>query len=235
MKIRTNLFLATLTAAAFASSANADLIKIDFGKAKGEAAGNYNNINDSSSSNSNFNGVAISLDDFNTGLDTGIDLTVSGPTNSFWGDSGSGANYNGPYPAAVASEPATATGDGLFSFGETVTLTFSALTVGQAYEFLIYSARGNNGPDATFTPTVFGTSGGADSISIVKNNDDETATLTGTSDVNGVFAFTWTNAGATGNASALNFIQVSEVPEPGSLALMGLGTLCVLKRRRRSA
>lgn len=38
-------------------------------------------------------------------------------------------------------------------------------------------------------------------------------------------------AAANGDFGAINSLEINEVPEPGSLALLGLGSLCLLRRR----
>ena len=41
-----------------------------------------------------------------------------------------------------------------------------------------------------------------------------------------------TNSQTNGNTFEVDFIQINDVPEPSSLALLGLGGLCMMRRRR---
>ena len=163
---------------------------------------------------------------------TGIGFAYSETSSGGSGFAGPGANYAGSYPATVATLPASALQDSIYinSSSHSVTLTFSGLDSGSTYDFLTYGARGNSGSDATYTIT--GGNSGSGTISDVFNNATQTVNITGiTPNGSNEITFLWTT---TGSASGLNLIQITTaVPEPSSTALIGLGGLALILRRRR--
>ena len=143
------------------------------------------------------------------------------------------------------------------------TLTFSGLTAGLDYELQIFTndARGGNGAGGRDNLWQVGFSDGVDPIdltapagvSILNNRDPDTLTgetsgnfIIGTFTADGTtqsFDFAGTRNAFTsiaGGQSQINALQLRDVtatavPEPGSLAVLGLGSLVMFRRRRRSA
>ncbi|MEM6260741.1 MAG: PEP-CTERM sorting domain-containing protein [Planctomycetota bacterium] len=165
-----------------------------------------------------------------TGAATGIkvDFTYVGAASV----AGDGADYSGPYPAAVASLPLTALSDSFFTNNSgQATMTLSGLDDGMVYDFLFYGARGNNDSMATYAVT-----GSGDTVEVtidaVFENASSAPTILGVSPDN-EGEITVVIGGGTNPRVALNVLQITErVPEPGSLALLALGGVLIARRRR---
>jgi PEP-CTERM motif len=233
----TKIFVSAFAISAMVAGSAAAGILIDFGAAQNGSqttAGNWNNIERTTVGAGNqaddILGLTYNLID-DTGADSGIDMVITDTASGAgFDEAGAGANWNGPYPAAISSQPMTALQDGLFlTSANTATLTFAGLNDALTYTFTMYGARGNTGSADIFTPTIFGSNSGPASITNVLMNSTEVASITGTS-TGGAFAFVWSTPGAGGS---LNFMSISTVPEPGSLTLFGLSGLVGLGVRRR--
>lgn len=130
--------------------------------------------------------------------------------------------------------------------GKTQTMSLSGLTVGVQYDLRIYAGRWSTGVDRSSTFTFDPDGPGAISDTTVSINEDNPTALglvagdayyinyryTAVAGQNLVITTTINNtAGASWHYYALTN-QV--VPEPGSLVLLGLGGLLLLRRRRDS-
>jgi len=189
---------------------SAQVILVDFGRTDTITEGNYNNIGGNGGSNSSSNadpddgGVSL-IDD--AGVDSGITLILDISAGGTWANSG--ADYSGPYPDAISSEPDTALRDGLNLVGEALMpeITLSGLDPTATYDLLFYSARGNNGGGFTYTST--GANGDVEaSIADVQSNATLTAEAIGmVPDSSGEIAIVITkeDGGARGG---LNYMRI---------------------------
>jgi hypothetical protein len=205
-------------------------IVVDFESAATTPTGNWNEIASP--------GTVSNLIDFDTGLATSVGLTLSGGVS----DSSSTGQW-GSRTASPSWSVADALSDRFFvTEGGTGTLTITGLTPGMLYDIEIASSYGGAG-----------TSG----------NDDGVYELTDANGlVEGFNAFTsgspggvegwlgWYDAEANGSGElsfalsapaganpriALNAMQITAIPEPGTLALIGiaLGAAGLVGFRRR--
>ncbi|MFC7339469.1 sulfatase-like hydrolase/transferase [Haloferula chungangensis] len=144
-----------------------------------------------------------------TGAPTSIDLAyATSGTDS--GAAGSGANYGGAYPSAIAGHPGSALMDGLFFGSVTVTLTLSDLDPASAYDLTLYGARGNNGAGVTFTIT--GEDELSASITTVFNNASEVVEIAGLAP-NGSGEITILMEAAGAGSGALNLLGIDRSGE----------------------
>lgn len=200
--------LATLSAGLTAQTT----VQVDFGISTQPTAGaDWNNAGAASPGGDLPAAIADLVD--TTSTSTGFGMTTSKTGTA--GTSGAGANYAGPYPAALVSYPASALQDGLFfaQSGGTITLTLTGLSPLDTYDFLFYGARGNNGlVETTFTATGNNSATGS-ILNGVLNNALELVTLTGIiPDSNGeVVIDASTINGVSNNGGSLNLMVVTEV------------------------
>lgn len=181
------------------------------------------------------NGVLFSNFDANNALtDTTGDITLS--TAGSGGIAGGGAGIfsstNPPY-STLASAYTAMLGSGDYVVNSPMTVTIAGLSIGTVYEveFWVNDSRGTLGPLRTDildgnTTVHFntGVDGGLGQF--------VTGTFTATAATQ---AFTVQGATtATNYASQINGIEVSSIPEPSTLAMMGMGALALgLARFRR--
>lgn len=215
-------------------SAQAATVLIDFGRADNPAGSTYN-IASIPANGDNVTTGNLAL--FDTGLAaTGWTVNVTENGSNLGGTAGSGADVSA-FPAALAGFETEALEDSIFGNPNGVDpagllVTISGLDNSKTYDLLFYGSRSSqNSPDQTWSLTL-GTGG----ASVVHSSLDNTTTVVDwdglSTNGSGVIAFQISNGGAGG--LALNFGQIVEVPEPGSLALLGLGGLLVASRRRRA-
>ncbi|MBK1856433.1 PEP-CTERM sorting domain-containing protein [Verrucomicrobiaceae bacterium 5K15] len=190
--------------------------------------------------NSDFS--AQSLGD-NSWAATTVD-TIDGWT--FTGSTSGSVNILADGEPAVTSNSGKAAGDQYVVFNEggsatggTLYQTITGLTIGQQYEVsfeVIEMFNGNNNVaringDFNSLGSSIGSGVGTD-LTIGDGGTVSTFTFTAT-DAEGVLTFTDASDGTSGIDTGLDNISITAVPEPGSAALLGLGGLALLLRRRK--
>lgn len=112
-----------------------------------------------------------------TGAFTGFTLAPTWSVfNSDTGVSGTAANYDGPYPAALSAIPQSALRDSVYvRDGETLKLVLNNLPANKYFNFQFYGAAGNTGDYSLFTVT--GSTNGQDHIAPLVNNSSGVATI----------------------------------------------------------
>lgn len=170
-----------------------------------------------------------------TGSGTGISLTMV----SRFG----GANTNGT-TTGPASYPSSATSDSLYGNTENFTgagannfpsFRLAGLVVGQTYDFTFFASRISVGDNRETRYTIAGATSGSVTLN-PSNNNTNTVPFSVTPNASGEILISIA-PGANNNNTAnhftyLNVLEINTVPEPGSLALAGLGGLLMLRRRR---
>ena len=163
-----------------------------------------------------------------TGVATTFDLSVdfSGNVRNGWGGNGiNGTAGSNPFDQSFAVI------DGIFSNTSAglVTLTFSDLDASSVYNLSLIGGRASNGTDGPIAITT-GTGAGGTLL-----NNGTQLDLSITSNASGVIAFTFVDTNTDFNDSTtLNAMRISApVPEPSSTALLGLGGLALIMRRRK--
>ena len=155
--------------------------------------------------------------------------------NTFSNNDGSNANYS-----ALSSAPEldnfveSVVTDIAGAFGGPGPTTYTATIVGldDSLTYDVVSVAANNAStNQTETLTIGALSssvnrGGSTAASVTFNS------ITGAVSSGGVLVIDFTSTAGGGSNPILSGFQVTAVPEPGSLALLGLGGLCVLCRRR---
>jgi hypothetical protein len=211
------------TTAILAGVANAAVVQVDVNSDPGSPApAGWNALDDP---------VDV-IDDL---LDTEGSATGIGIETSGWTDSGRGG-YRGSY-AEVAAEDYFFIGG-----GSSATVTLTVTNAAESYIIEIWSSRsGGPGPSDW---TVNGSFGDAtDTDNNIHNGDDFDAVVNG---YNGADIMTFSGVTADGsnqivisataraNYGLLNAIRVTEVPEPATMSVLGLGGLVLLRRRKRA-
>ncbi len=140
-----------------------------------------------------------------------------------------GLERTGAPTDAVATTAATAT-----------SFTISGLAANTQHQIQLWNLDKdfNNGNNLSWWDTTNGTGDDAVFIGSIENstspnpatNDDFSVTGLVTSDATGTLRFGATNTAP--QAVFINGLELGVIPEPGSLALLGLGSLMILGRRR---
>lgn len=194
-----------------------------------------------------------------SGWSVAADLTAN--TSNSTGTGFGGAGINGPV-GATAPFNITGTNrptvDGLFAnynANGTVVFTFSGLVASTVYDFSLIGGRASNGSNG-FIKVITGTAGaGGSDVDLLETggggtgkyaaddfldtfsllNDGTIASFSVTSNASGLIAFDFfegqNDTNGTTNAT-FNAMSITQVPEPSTALLGGLGLLALLRRRR---
>ena len=216
-------------------SASADLLLIDFGPA---GAGSYTNFDGTHYwNNIGGNETIANLRTTNNSL-SGIHFSVSGASgvNTWNAGLAPDANLNN---GLFAFE--TVTRDGLYNnAGVTATVALSNLNASLTYNLTFFGSRQDFTRYTTYTI-------GATSVELQTGaapdvfNSNQVVSITGlVPSGSGVITMTFTGnnapgGGGTADFSYLNALGIEVVPEPGSLALLLLGSGALWLARRKSA
>jgi hypothetical protein len=220
---KTIIYTATALFVAIATSASAATVLIDWSTADSTPGG-------ADSNGYHWNSVDAGATNLvgSDGVATTWDVTAAVLDNSGNGnDSGfGGAGVNGPIGSAPFDQLFAVT-DGIYSQSETgyATISFSDLDLSSVYNFSAIGGRNSGGVDGTIAVTT-GTGTGGTLL-----NDGTILDFSVTSDASGdiVLVFAAPSSNATFNALSIT----TAVPEPSFTALLGLGGLALILRRRR--
>ena len=221
-------------------TAGAATVLIDFGRGAGHSLGDnstsggvdtYNNIQQNPNVDGVTTGNVALVDTSGSGAGWSINVTEDG--NGFGGSSGAGADV-ATFPAAVSGFETTALEDTIFANGSSasMTVTLTGLDVSKTYDLLFYGSRDNGQNVNAQTWSLTQGTGGANVVHQSENNQTVVVDWDGLS-TNGSGVIAFTISGSNNGALALNFGQIIEVPEPSTTALLGLGGLALILRRRK--
>jgi len=225
---------------------SADVVNIDIGRSANTSTGNINNITELTPNGVVTGGVASGgtalalIDDTGAVTPYSVTLNTDNIPNDVLGIAGAGADFAGPFPAAISGQPLTALQDGIFlrdegDPSEFVNLVFSGLSSAETYSFTLYGARGNNGLVTNATATS-GSPSATGSLDPFQNSSQLIVFNNLLADANGEIELAITAPG-TSQSGSINFVQLVSaplvVPEPSSglICLAGV-VLCGLRRRR---
>lgn len=247
------LVLATAGLATIAGSANASLISVDIDRAA--AATSSNGVWASSTWNADFDNSLTEASFTHSGLldsagvTTGVGFTINSSNSNYSVKTFNNWTGGSPSPSALVDDGAyvvnpTNNNDG-GSSSDTLTTTITGLAANGTYDLIVYvkdgisnvmtatAGAGNTGPtqytgsiNETGVTDAYGqpTSGG-----VTTGDFYYFQGITADSSGNLVF----NTVGSGGYASLAGF-QLQSVPEPASLALMGIGGLLLMSRKRAS-
>ena len=256
----TTLTAATLTLG-FAASSHAaivagDQVLIDFGKTGQETGGNFNNVNESAQTPvgtserftaSDTTPLAGNLIRNSDGAATGVDLFFTEDSDP---DSDTGIGIGGadnPAAATFSGYPVSASRDTLFLAEDFAEFEIRDLDPSLTYNLQFFgSVPSSFERDPTFYDV---DTDGNGTLDATDSFDPAEALENGEAGVNfatflditptagGVITFRMredTNSLSSGNVGHLNVLELNAIPEPASLALLGLGGLMLLPRRKRA-
>lgn len=238
MKLQTKTLLAALTttAAMATGSANAATVLVDLST----AAVVTNPASDGKYWTSFGTGSdeTISTNDLidSNNVATPWDLEITTDSVQAGGTSGAGFGGTGINGQAGGDpfDEANAITDGIFANNNsngTAVITLTGLLGSTSYDLSAIGGRASNGKDGLIT-ILSGTSGSS-SYSLLNNGTVLDFTVTSTAGGEISFGFEKGEAGDSGGSTFNAFSVTGDVPEPGSLALLGLGSMLVASRRRR--
>lgn len=157
------------------------------------------------------NGVPNPATVYTLGDGVGISFTAPGALN---GTDDESTGFPGTIYQGYAFDPTA---------NDVVTLTLSGLTAGDTYDLAGYAGEGS---PVTFAASTSGTLTGINTDPSVFSLGNNYTTFTAIADLNGDITVTATPA--AGNIIRFSGLSIESVPEPSSIALLGLGTLALL-------
>lgn len=222
---------------------------LDFGQTGGtiDTAGGgttgYNNIDAGSAANNKSVTQALNESD---GSATGWTLNFLENGTGSAGSSGSGGwlpNDTATYvPSTVSTlHPASATRDNIFineqaGSNASFVITFSGLDDSMIYDLEFFGSRVSTSTVEAIWDMTTGTGGNSAATFITLPQNLTQVQWNGISPVGGNIVFTAHTNGATGSSQrpiSLSAGSITQVPEPSSTALLGLGGLALILRRRK--
>lgn len=216
MKLHTKTLLTALTATAALAAGSASAATV-----------NLNDIFKTTSLTTSY--------DFNDGSNI-VTIDTSYETGGLFSSSSSEATFNHSAVGLDASNTNETTIT--FDLPVNLSMTFSSLNLGR--EFFAYNV---NETSITLDPQHQKLTSGTGSISgftMIRNPNftsitETSGTVVTWSNITSLTLLNGRNAGSTPQAQIISAFDVTVVPEPGSLALLGLGGLLIAPRRRRGA
>jgi len=192
---------------------SAHTIRIDFGRndsGQPTTSPGWNNVTaDVGSIASNTTQISNLID--TDGNSTGISLNLSYVASA--SAAGSGADYEGGYPASVSTFPDSAISDSFFTNSTgSISMSFNGLAGGATYDLMVYGSRGNNGTSCNYVIT---DRDGNTTLNIANTlNNSTTSPVASDLVPNAQGSISMLIRTTTSNGGALNVIEFEVKPAP---------------------
>lgn len=200
--------------------------------------------------NGSFESNTVAANDKTSFTSAGVTGWSGGAKLTFLAAPGTADNVNkylavyGPFPATSPDGGDFVEADGDPNYSSAISQTISGLTVGQTYQLSFYQAAGQQygftGPTTEQWKVTFGGNTQYSSLYSLPQGgvgpwQQVTMNFTATSASQ---TLSFLAVGTPGGAPPISFldgVSLTDVPEPATLALVGLGALGMLATRRRKA